>query len=74
MCFTHTLLLSPPNNNNTFMQSLLDAKTVSITHLLAISQPGTVDPTPMLYDTTMYVRHTLTLWLHSDARLTQHTP
>jgi hypothetical protein len=47
---------------------------VSITHLLAISPPGTVDPTPMLYDTTMYVRHTLTLCLHSDARLTQHTP
>ena len=36
-------------------QTLVDAKTVSITHLLAISPPGTLDPTPMLYDSTMYV-------------------
>jgi len=35
------------------LQELVDAKTVTITKLLEISQPGTTDPTPFLYDTTM---------------------
>ena len=43
-------------------QTLVDAKTVSITHLLAISPPGTLDPTPMLYDSTMYVPRCALLW------------
>jgi hypothetical protein len=45
-----------------YRQTLVDAKTVSITHLLAISPPGTLDPTPMLYDSTMYVPRCALLW------------
>jgi len=30
------------------------AKTVTLQKLVAIAPAGTVDPTPMLYDTTMY--------------------
>lgn len=33
---------------------LLAAKTLSIGKLLALAPPGTLDPTPHLYDTTMY--------------------
>lgn len=33
---------------------LLAAKTISIGKLMALAPPGTVDPTPYLYDTTMY--------------------
>ncbi len=33
---------------------LLAAKTLSIGKLLALAPPGTIDPTPHLYDTTMY--------------------
>lgn len=33
---------------------LLAAKTLSISKLMAIMPPGTLDPTPHLYDTTMY--------------------
>lgn len=35
-------------------QSLLAAKTLNISKLLALAPPGTLDPTPYLYDTTMY--------------------
>jgi len=35
-------------------QSLLAAKTLSISKLMSIAPPGTIDPTPHLYDTTMY--------------------
>jgi len=35
------------------LQSLIDANTVSIAKLLAMSPSGTVDPTPFLYDSTM---------------------
>ena len=34
--------------------SLIEAKTVSIAKLMEISDPGTVDPTPMIYDSSMY--------------------
>jgi hypothetical protein len=30
------------------------AKTVNISKLIALAPPGTLDPTPHLYDTTMY--------------------
>ena len=33
---------------------LLEAKTLSVSKLVAIAPPGTVDPTPFLYDSTMY--------------------
>lgn len=33
---------------------LLAAKTLNISKLLALAPPGTIDPTPHLYDTTMY--------------------
>jgi len=33
---------------------LLAAKTLSIGKVLALAPPGTLDPTPHLYDTTMY--------------------
>ncbi len=33
---------------------LLEAKTLSINKLLAICPPGTLDPTPHLYNNTMY--------------------
>ena len=33
---------------------LLAAKTLSINKLLVLCPPGTIDPTPHLYDTTMY--------------------
>lgn len=33
---------------------LLAAKTLTIGRLIAISPPGTIDPTPHLYDSTMY--------------------
>ncbi len=36
------------------LHHLIHAKTVTVQNLLAISPPGTVDPTPYLYDTTMY--------------------
>jgi hypothetical protein len=33
---------------------LIAAKTLTINKLLALCPPGTIDPTPHLYDTTMY--------------------
>ena len=36
------------------LQSLADAKTVTIQKLMDIVPAGTVDPTPYLYDSTMY--------------------
>ena len=36
------------------LQTLIAAKTVTIGKLMAIAPPGTVDPTPSLYNTTMY--------------------
>ncbi len=36
------------------LQQLIDAKTVSIPKLMEIAPVGTVDPTPSLYNTTMY--------------------
>ncbi len=33
---------------------LLAAKSLSISKLLVLCPPGTIDPTPHLYDTTMY--------------------
>mmetsp|Transcript_48916 Transcript_48916/g.141697 ORF Transcript_48916/g.141697 Transcript_48916/m.141697 type:complete len:460 (-) Transcript_48916:229-1608(-) len=36
------------------LPALVDAKTVTIARLLEIAPPGTVDPTPFLYDSTFY--------------------
>lgn len=38
----------------TELEALVEAKTVTITRLMEIAPPGTVDPTPFLYNTTMY--------------------
>ena len=38
----------------TDLQALVKAKTVTVQSLLEIAPAGTVDPTPMLYNTTMY--------------------
>jgi hypothetical protein len=32
----------------------LAAKTLTISKVLALAPPGTIDPTPHIYDTTMY--------------------
>ena len=39
---------------------LLATKTLNISKLLALCPPGTLDPTPHLYDTTMYAMSGLT--------------
>lgn len=36
------------------VQTLLDAKTITLERLMEIAPIGTVDPTPFLYDTTCY--------------------
>lgn len=36
------------------LQALVDAKTVTISRLLEILPAGTLDPTPAIYDSTMY--------------------
>jgi MFS family permease len=36
------------------IQRLVDAKTITIARLMELVPPGTVDPTPFLYDTTCY--------------------
>mgnify|MGYP000371194341 CR=1 FL=1 len=36
------------------LQSLIEAKSVTIPRLMEISPPDTVDPTPFMYNTTMY--------------------
>jgi len=36
------------------LQQLMDMKTVTIARLMEICPPGTVDPSPTLYDTSMY--------------------
>ncbi len=35
-------------------QSLIEAKTLTISKLMAIMPPGTVDPSPFIYNDTMY--------------------
>ncbi len=37
------------------LQTLIDAKTVTIAKLMEIVPPDTIDPTPSLYNTTMYL-------------------
>ena len=37
------------------IQTLIEAKTISINRLMELVPEGTVDPTPFLYDTTCYV-------------------
>lgn len=37
------------------IQTLTDAKTLTIEKLMELAPTGTVDPTPFLYDTTCYV-------------------
>ena len=36
------------------IQTLVDAKTLTIEKLMELAPPGTIDPTPFLYDTTLY--------------------
>ena len=36
------------------MNDLILTKTLTINKALALAPPGTIDPTPHLYDTTMY--------------------
>ena len=36
------------------LPSLVDSNTVTISKLMAIAPPGTLDPTPLLYADTMY--------------------
>ncbi|MDO7597794.1 MAG: OFA family MFS transporter [Pseudomonadota bacterium] len=43
------------------LQELVDAKTVSISKLMEISPVGTIDPTPTLYNSTMYAMACLLL-------------
>ena len=35
-------------------QSLMEAKTLTISKLMTIMPPGTVDPSPFIYNNTMY--------------------
>ena len=41
---------SPPEQ----LSSLLEAKAVTISRLMEIAPTGTIDPSPNLYDTTLY--------------------
>jgi len=43
------------------LQELIDAKTVSIAKLMEIAPAGTIDPTPSLYNSTMYAMAALLL-------------
>ena len=42
-------------NDTERIETLIDAKTLSISRLMDIVPTGTVDPTPFLYDSTFYV-------------------
>lgn len=42
-------------HDNDTIEKLINAKTLTIEKLMEISPPGTVDPTPFLYDSTCYV-------------------
>lgn len=43
------------------LEALVDAKTVTISKLMEIAPAGTIDPTPNLYNTTMYLMAALLL-------------
>ena len=43
------------------LKQLVDAKTVTIAKLMEIAPPGTVDPTPSVYNVAMYVMVALLL-------------
>jgi hypothetical protein len=47
--------------NISHLNELIQAKTVSIYQLMEIAPVGTIDPTPTLYNSTMYVMATLLL-------------
>ena len=59
-CFDLTAAIDPIKFENTFgaspidLQLLIDAKTVTIAKLMEITPEGVADPTPALYDTTMF--------------------
>ena len=36
------------------LEQLMDAKTVTVARLLEIAPPGTLDPTPGIYDSSLY--------------------
>ena len=40
-------------------QTLIEAKTLTITKLMTIMPPGTLDPSPFIYNTTMYAMASL---------------
>ncbi len=42
-------------HDDSTIQNLIDAKTLTIEKLMHLAPAGTVDPTPFLYDSTCYV-------------------
>jgi hypothetical protein len=42
-------------NDDASIQNMINAKTLTIEKLMELTPPGTVDPTPYLYNTTLYV-------------------
>lgn len=42
-------------DDNEMIQTLMDAKTITIGRLMELTPAGTVDPTPFLYDSSCYV-------------------
>jgi MFS family permease len=42
-------------NDDAGIQNMVNAKTLTIEKLMELAPPGTVDPTPYLYNTTLYV-------------------
>lgn len=44
-----------PLEDNETVQTLIDAKTITIGRLMEVVPTGTIDPTPFLYDSTCYV-------------------
>jgi hypothetical protein len=44
-----------PIDDKATIEKLIDAKTITIEKLMELAPPGTVDPTPFLYDSTCYV-------------------
>jgi hypothetical protein len=41
------------------LQTLIDAKTITIARLMELVPPGTIDPTPFLYDSSCYAAASL---------------
>merc|ERR1712203_953519 len=57
------------------LSTLVDAKTVTIARLIEIAPPGTVDPSPFLYDSTFYtISGVLAVAAASNAAITKVDP